>query len=228
MPVRSRGANFWGAWIGVAIAALVMWPLLRDLIKASPLPTLLHLATLLVCVGIFCIRVWRKPSLSGLNLLWPLLAAVVLHVVIAIQYQPHIVDAVLGRSTRYRARHIMPFSFFLLFTYMPLILVGKSMMLMWIQSSRRRHLDEAGVPAMARITSARDLGARMREGVRKSYLVELTLVVEGLPQSPYEVTGSFVVSEYYIHRLTSSADPVPVKVDPDDPTRVSLDLSALD
>ena len=81
-----------------------------------------------------------------------------------------------------------------------------------------------GVDAKAIIKEAYDEGARLFEGgVYKSYKMKLTMEILDHPESPYTVTGIHWVSEFYIHRLTSG-QPIPVKVDKSDPSRVALDL----
>ena len=112
---------------------------------------------------------------------------------------------------------------YLLLTYFFIILFGNIFIPLYIRKNRQENILEHGIKAFATIKEAYDMGARLREGVRRSYKMNLTLKIDGHPRSPYEIKDIFWISEFYIHRITGSAA-IPVKVDKKDHTKVALNF----
>ena len=168
----------------------------------------LHEAVMLTASIVFCIGTLK--SSSSLKRKLPFLLAFVAHFVLFSFEKGEIAFNLRILSL------IIPYFFVGVFggSFIPLY-AGRAM-----HAKIRKH----GVDAMANITEAWDGGARfLQDGVFKSYKMELTLEILDHPKSPYKVTGVHWVSEFYIHRMTDG-QPVPVKVDKSDPSKVALNL----
>jgi hypothetical protein len=96
---------------------------------------------------------------------------------------------------------------------------------LYYRKIKKSKIKEDGIDAMAIVEKAWDMGHRLTENqVYKSYKMRLELKIEGHPKSPYTITDTFWVSEFYIHRLTSKK-PIPVKVSKKNHKKVALNLT---
>lgn len=104
-------------------------------------------------------------------------------------------------------------------------LFGAVFIPLYYHDIKDKRISKSGIEAVGYVEALWDMGARLRKsGVHKKYKMKMTLRVEKHPKSPYRITDTFWVSEFYIHDVKKSAQPVPLIVDKNDHQKVVLNF----
>ena len=103
-------------------------------------------------------------------------------------------------------------------------LFGAVFIPLYYNDIKDKKVSKNGIKAVGYVEKLWDMGARLREsGVHKKYKMKIKLRVENHHKSPYTVTDTFWVSEFYINDIKSGTHPVPLIVDKNNRKKVVLD-----
>ena len=170
---------------------------------------LLHTAILITAVIIFCIMLIK--NFPGNVPLLPIFLAYILHFTLM----------VIRKGKLYFDWNMVE----LFVLYFILVIVGGTSFPYNIKRYRSAEIRSRGIPATAVVEQASDNGSRVTEKkVYRFYSMKLTLRIEGHPKSPYRITDTFWVPDFYIHLFSSDHPTIPVLVDKEDFTKVVLDF----
>jgi hypothetical protein len=102
------------------------------------------------------------------------------------------------------------------------IMLGVLVPMFW-EKIMREIIIKTGIDAVAYFESFKDCNITSYEGTKVELKYQLTMRIEGHPQSPYRITDTFYLSKAFLEKL-SPDKPLPIKVDRNDRTRVVLDF----
>jgi|GEM_PF-6823433 len=201
-------ANTIGALIGIIPIVLMVF-VWGFYLSTNIIFRVLHSAIMVIASFLYCKNVSKLEEPSWVKNAYPILIGLLAHFALSIIEKGEIYfdPAVLGT--------LLPYFFVFIF--------GGAFIPIYFRRMRGAKIMKTGIDAQAYIEEAEDCGARLREGVHRSYKVKLTLRIEGHHRSPYRVTDYFWVSEFFIHRITSR-EPIPVKVDRKDHNKIVLNF----
>jgi hypothetical protein len=169
----------------------------------------LHAIIMITASVSYCWNVSKLEEPSWIKNAYPILIALLAHVALSMIEKGEIYFNFVILSA--------------LFPYFFVFIFGGAFIPIYFRRMRGAKILKTGIDAQAFVEKAEDCGARLREGVHRSYKVKLTLRIEGHRRSPYRITDYFWVSEFYIHRITSSQS-IPVKVDREDHNKIVLNF----